>query len=102
GGLDPTGARVGAGRAAGIAPVVTYNHFTAPHWFAARGGWLDGQAPELFGRYCVVVPDRRGAGRAWAGTLNEPDLPHLLSWLPIPDAVHDLERATLLAAEQKA
>jgi beta-glucosidase/6-phospho-beta-glucosidase/beta-galactosidase len=20
-------------RAAGIAPVVTYNHFTAPHWF---------------------------------------------------------------------
>jgi len=25
----------------GIAPVVTYNHFTAPHWFARRGAWLD-------------------------------------------------------------
>jgi beta-glucosidase len=24
--------------ALGIAPVVTYNHFTAPHWFARRGG----------------------------------------------------------------
>ena len=37
--------------AAGIAPVVTYNHFTAPHWFAKRGGWLDPEAPALFARY---------------------------------------------------
>jgi len=35
-------------------------------------------------------------------TLNEPNLPHLLSWLPIPSAVHDLERATLLAASEQA
>ncbi|WP_203896663.1 family 1 glycosylhydrolase [Actinoplanes xinjiangensis] len=21
-----------------LAPVVTFNHFTTPHWFAARGG----------------------------------------------------------------
>ena len=26
---------------AGWRPVVTFNHFTSPHWFAARGGWLD-------------------------------------------------------------
>ena len=25
----------------GLAPVVTFNHFTSPHWFAMRGGWLD-------------------------------------------------------------
>ncbi|MFY9927082.1 MAG: family 1 glycosylhydrolase [Streptosporangiaceae bacterium] len=89
-------------RESGIAPVVTYNHFTAPHWFAAGGGWLDQRAPELFARYCGVVTEWLGDGVAWAVTLNEPDLPHLLSWLPIPDAVHDLERETLLAAGEKA
>ena len=25
----------------GLAPVVTFNHFTAPHWFASAGGWLN-------------------------------------------------------------
>ena len=39
----------------GLAPIVTFNHFTSPHWFAMRGGWLDPEAPELFARYC----DRR-------------------------------------------
>ena len=87
---------------AGIAPVVTYNHFTAPHWFAKRGGWLDPRAPGLFARYCGVVAERLGDGLAWAVTLNEPNLPRLLSWLAIPDAVHDLERETLLAAGEKA
>ena len=29
----------------GLAPVVTFNHFTSPHWFAARGAWLDTEAP---------------------------------------------------------
>ena len=28
-------------RELGLAPVVTFNHFTAPHWFAMRGGFLD-------------------------------------------------------------
>ena len=31
----------------GLAPVVTFNHFTSPHWFAMRGGWLNPEAPEL-------------------------------------------------------
>ena len=43
--------------AVGIAPVVTYNHFTAPHWFAKRGGWLDPQAPGLFAWYCGFVAE---------------------------------------------
>jgi beta-glucosidase len=89
-------------RAAGIAPVVTYNHFTAPHWFARRGGWLDPRAPSLFGRYCGVVTEHLGDAVAWAVTLNEPNLPRLLSWFGIPGAVRDLERATLTAASQQA
>ena len=86
--------------AAGIAPVVTYNHFTAPHWFAKRGGWLDPQAPALFARYCGVVAGHLGDGPAWAVTLNEPNLPRLLSWLDIPAAARDLERATLARRER--
>jgi len=88
--------------ALGIAPVVTYNHFTSPHWFARRGGWLDPRAPALFARYCGVVTERLGDGIAWAVTLNEPNLPRLLSWLDIPFAVRELERATLLAASEQA
>jgi beta-glucosidase len=88
--------------AAGIAPVVTYNHFTAPHWFARRGGWLDPEAPALFARYCGLVTEHLGEGVAWAVTLNEPNLPRLLSWFGIPDAVRELERATLAAASAAA
>ncbi|WP_436534526.1 glycoside hydrolase family 1 protein [Actinoplanes sp. HUAS TT8] len=86
----------------GLAPVVTYNHMTAPHWFAARGGWLDPGAAEAFARYCGVLTDRIGDRIASAVTLNEPNLPRLLSWTPIPQAVHDLERATLQAASEAA
>src|SRR6185312_2260119 len=35
-------------------------------------------------------------------TLNEPNLPRLLTWMAIPDFVRDLERATLVAAGEAA
>ena len=45
----------------GLAPVVTFNHSTSPHWFAMRGAWLDPEAPALFARFCdrVMGPVRR-------------------------------------------
>ena len=86
----------------GLAPVVTFNHFTCPHWFAMRGGWLDPDAPERFARYCDAVMARFGDAIAYAVTLNEPNLPRLLSWIGLPDAVRDLERATLAAAAKEA
>ena len=58
----------------GLAPVVTFNHFTSPHWFATRGGWLDPQAPELFARYCDRVMERFGDRIAVAVTMNEPNI----------------------------
>ncbi len=85
-----------------IAPVVTFSHFTSPHWFALRGGWLDPQAPAVFARYCDLVTEHLGDGIAFAVTLNEPNLARLLPWLGIPGAVRELERATLLAASQQA
>ena len=86
----------------GLAPMVTFNHFTAPHWFAMLGGWLNPASAELFADYCGVIMDRFGSDIAFAVTLNEPNLPQVLQWSGIPEFVHDLERATLEAASAKA
>jgi beta-glucosidase len=85
-------------RARGIAPMVTFNHFTSPRWFAARGGWLDAQAPALFARYCERAARHLAAPIAYATTLNEPDLMRLLQWIGMPQGVWDAQRATLAAA----
>jgi beta-glucosidase len=88
--------------ARGLAPIVTFNHFTSPHWFAARGAWLDPEAPELFARYCGVVMDRFGDRIRLAVTFNEPDLPEMLTWADLPPIVAELEAATLAAASEAA
>src|SRR2546430_7749406 len=72
--------------AAGIAPVVTYNHFTAPHWFAKRGGWLGPQAPGPFARYCGPGAEHLGDGPAPGVTPHRPHLPPPPGWLPGPDS----------------
>jgi beta-glucosidase len=86
----------------GLAPVVTFNHFTSPHWFAGRGGWLHPDAPASFARYCAAVTERFGDRIAVGVTMNEPNLARLLSWMHVPDFVRDLERATLAAASSAA
>jgi len=100
--LDRYEAMVDECVAQGLAPVVTFNHFTAPHWFAMRGSWLDPEAPALFARYCDRLMERFGDRIAYAVTLNEPNLPHVLSWLNLPDFVREVERATLDACSEKA
>lgn len=82
----------------GLAPVVTLNHMTGPHWLAGRGGWLDPAAPELFARYCDKVMGQLGDRISAAVTLNEPNLPRLLSWVDLPASVRESERAMLDAA----
>jgi beta-glucosidase len=86
----------------GMAPIVTFLHFTAPHWFAMRGGWLDAKAPELFARYCDAVMERFGDRIAFAVTMNEPNLARLLSWMDLPPFIAELDRATLQAASEAA
>ncbi|MFC5791642.1 glycoside hydrolase family 1 protein [Agromyces tardus] len=88
--------------ARGLAPIVTFSHFTSPHWFAKRGAWLDAEAPALFARFCGVVMDRFGDRIAIAVTFNEPDLPEMLTWADLPAFVTELERATLEAASRAA
>jgi beta-glucosidase len=41
-------------------PVVTFNHYTTPRWFAAQGGWTHPQAP-ISSR--VLRPCRAASGR---------------------------------------
>jgi len=63
----------------GLQPVVTYHHFTTPRWLMRMGGWLDEKTPERFARYCERVTQHLGDLIGAACTLNEPNLPVLLS-----------------------
>lgn len=85
-----------------LAPVVTYNHFTSPHWFASRGGFLDADAPERFATYCAKVTQAFGDRIAYGVTLNEPQLHRVLHWIPVPDFVWEAGKATLAAASATA
>lgn len=94
-------ARVIAGcHARGLAPVVTFSHFTAPRWFSAQGGWTNPEAPDLFGRFA----DR--AARALAGemraaiTFNEPNILLLLRPM-LPPQVWDIQKLTLETAARR-
>ncbi|WP_181803354.1 family 1 glycosylhydrolase [Streptomyces shenzhenensis] len=86
----------------GLAPVVTFEHFVAPHWSTRDGGRLSERAPERFARYRGRVMSAFGDRIAAAITMNEPDLPPVPAWAGLPDSVHDLERATLEACSRTA
>ena len=72
--LDHYARIVDSCRASGLAPVVTFSHFTTPRWFAARGGWEAPDAPTLFARYCDRVSRAMARGISHALTFNEPNL----------------------------
>jgi beta-glucosidase len=76
--LDHYKAMIAGCRARGLVPMVTFNHFTTPVWFAAQGGWSNPQAPSLFGRYCERAARHLASGMGYATTLNEPNLSGLL------------------------
>ncbi|PPL19154.1 glycoside hydrolase family 1 protein [Microterricola pindariensis] len=86
----------------GLAPLVTFSHFTSPHWFAKRGAWIDAESSELFARFCGVVMDRFGDRIAAAVTFNEPNLPQMLAWAGLPDFITALTQETLDAASAAA
>ncbi len=90
-------------RALGLAPVVTFNHFTTPRWFAARGGWEAPDAPDLFARYCDRVARAMARGISHALTFNEPNLSITGPWSRFqPNAKARAAMAALMAAAAKA
>jgi beta-glucosidase len=84
-------------RERGLTPVVTFNHFVAPRWFAAMGGWTNPKAPELFEKYCARAAGHLAGGIGWALTFNEPNLMRVLK-LILPPPVKEAQRAMLAAA----
>ncbi|GGU30597.1 family 1 glycosylhydrolase [Streptomyces daghestanicus] len=83
----------------GLAPVVTFSHFTAPHWFAAAGSWTAADAPARFAEQCDRVTARFGDRIACAVTLNEPNLEQLLqAGAKLPPEAERLKEEMLAAA----
>lgn len=87
----------------GLAPIVTFNHFAAPHWFSAAGSWLAGDAAALFADQCHRVTERFGDRIHAAVTLNEPNLQQLLqAGGKLPPEAEQLKRDMLAAAAERA
>ena len=75
--LDHYVQMLAACRAHGLLPIVTYNHFTVPRWFAMRGGWEAPDSPELFARFCERATRAFGDQVGMASPFNEANI-HLL------------------------
>lgn len=87
----------------GLAPVVTFSHFTAPHWFAAAGSWTAADAPARFAEQCDRVMARFGDRVSHAVTLNEPNLEQLLqAGAKLPAEAETLKARMLEAAAHAA
>ena len=67
--------------ARGLQPMVTYNHFTTPRWFAARGGFEVADGADLFARFADKATARLGDLIAYATTFNEANIQRLIGQL---------------------
>jgi beta-glucosidase len=84
-------------RARGLTPMVTFNHYTTPRWFAATGGWTNPKSPQLFARFCDKATRHLGAQIGYATTLNEPNIMNILA-VVLPPQIIGVQRAMLAAA----
>jgi beta-glucosidase len=87
-------------RAHGLKPVVTFNHFTTPIWFAARGGFEAPDSPDLFAAYCGKAAAHLGGLMHLATTFNEANIALLVQLFPSNPASRTAARAMLDAAAQ--
>lgn len=87
--LDHYRAVVDGCRKRGLVPIVTYNHFTVPKWFAGLGGWTNPAAPDLFAKFCDRATRHLGAGIGYALTMNETNLQPML-WATLPEIMQQL------------
>ena len=65
----------------GLAPVVTFHHFTTPRWMAERGGWAEPEVVDRFARFCERAAAHLGDLIAIGCTINEPNVVSLLGYL---------------------
>jgi len=83
-----------------LIPMVTFNHYSCPRWFSARGGWTQVDAADLFARYCERAARHLAADIGYATTLNEPNTPQMIQWFGFPPSVFDAQDAMLAAASK--
>ena len=86
----------------GITPLITLSHFVCPHWFGAKAGWFNPDAPSLFADECLRVLKVLGDRVAMAVTFNEPNLPRILSTGALSIQTVEAQRQCLEAASRKA
>lgn len=65
-----------------LMPMVTFNHFTVPLWFAMRGGFEVADGADIFARFCGHVSARLGHVMGMATTFNEANIVLLRKVLP--------------------
>lgn len=65
----------------GLLPIVSYNHFTVPLWFAMRGGWEAADSPDSFARYCERATRAFGDRIGMASPFNEANIQLLIKVL---------------------
>lgn len=96
--LDHYKAIVAGCRDRSLTPMVTFNHFTTPRWFAAAGGWHQADSPAIFARFCDRAARHLADGVGYATTLNEPNLSGVLDIvLPADIGKQFLDRDRLMA-----
>jgi beta-glucosidase/6-phospho-beta-glucosidase/beta-galactosidase len=83
----------------GLTPLITFNHFTVPRWFAAQGGWENPESPALFARYCDYAVKGVGDLAGAAATFNEPNIGLLLVWMLPPFILDQMKQAMVDAAK---
>jgi beta-glucosidase len=83
-----------------LMPIVTYNHFTVPLWFAMRGGFEMADGADLFAGFCGRATERLGHLIGMASTFNEANIVLLRKVLPrfASDAAAENARAMIAAA----
>lgn len=84
----------------GVAPILTFHHFTNPLWVARQGGLTNPRFADWFARYCEkAASSLRGFDHAC--TINELNLP-LFVRTPLLNRLSAADGETLTAAAQEA
>ncbi|MEO5937398.1 MAG: family 1 glycosylhydrolase [Sphingomonas sp.] len=81
----------------GLAPVVTYSHWTVPRWFAAKGGFEHPDSPDLFARFAERATAKFGNLIHLASTFNEANIARLVRTNAAAKQAAPLVRAMLAA-----
>lgn len=87
----------------GLMPMVTYNHFTVPLWFADRGGFEVADGADLFARFCERAARDLSPLTGMASTFNEANIVLLRKVIPrfATEAAAANARAMIAAAKQR-